>query len=57
MSSTLEATRPAGQTKKFSKGERYIPHGSERAGKWYPAEDESKPKTVRFDTPRDFEAS
>ncbi len=49
MSATLEAARPAGQTKKFSKGERHIPHASERAGKWYPAEDESKPKTVRFD--------
>lgn len=34
-------------TKKFQKGERQIPAASEKAQKYYPAEDESHPKKVR----------
>ncbi|KAI1208818.1 ribosomal protein L6e-domain-containing protein [Annulohypoxylon truncatum] len=33
--------------KKFGKSTREVPHPSQRAQKWYPAEDEAKPKTVR----------
>lgn len=36
-------------TKKFGKGERTVPHHSKKAQKWYPAEDEAKPKKVRED--------
>lgn len=36
------------QTKKFGKGEREIPHHSQKAKKYYPAEDESKPRKVSF---------
>ncbi|KAL6718108.1 60S ribosomal protein L6 [Lecanora helva] len=35
------------RTKKFGKGERTIPHSSQKAKKFYPAEDESKPRKVR----------
>jgi len=35
------------QTKKFGGGERTVPHHSEKASKYYPAEDLKKPKTVR----------
>jgi hypothetical protein len=35
-------------TKKFGSGERTIPHHSEKAPKYYPAEDVAKPKTVRI---------
>lgn len=38
------------QTKKFGKGEREIPHHSQKAKKYYPAEDESKPRKVSFST-------
>jgi hypothetical protein len=34
------------QTKKFGKGERTIPHYSQKAQKWYPVDDESQPKKV-----------
>lgn len=34
------------QTKKFGKGEREIPHHSQKAKRYYPAEDESKPRKV-----------
>jgi len=37
---------PAPQTKKFGKGERKVPHHSDKAPKFYPAEDAPKPKTV-----------
>lgn len=40
--------QPASKTKKFGKGEREIPHHTQKAKKFYPAEDESKPKKVRF---------
>ncbi|GAM41530.1 60S ribosomal protein [Talaromyces pinophilus] len=35
------------QTKKFGKGERTIPHHSQKAQKWYPVDDEAQPKKVR----------
>ncbi|KAL8738206.1 MAG: hypothetical protein Q9181_000977 [Wetmoreana brouardii] len=47
MSAQKPSEQPANQTKKFGKGERVIPHHSKRAKKFYPAEDESKPKKVR----------
>ncbi|KAK2750526.1 hypothetical protein FQN55_002127 [Onygenales sp. PD_40] len=46
MSATLDA-KSVGQTKKFGKGERTIPHASQKAQKWYPTEDEPQPKKVR----------
>ncbi|XXG94651.1 hypothetical protein Hte_000908 [Hypoxylon texense] len=33
--------------KKFGKSTREVPHPSQKAQKWYPAEDDAKPKTVR----------
>ena len=48
MSATLEATRPAGHTeKKFGKSTRQVPHHTQKAKKWYPAEDEVQQKKVR----------
>ncbi|KAL3427809.1 ribosomal protein L6e [Phlyctema vagabunda] len=47
MSATLEATRPAGQKKTFGKSTREVPHHSQKAKKWYPAEDEVQHKKVR----------
>jgi len=38
---------PEAKTKKFGSGERKIPHHTEKAPKYYPAEDVAKPKTVR----------
>ena len=38
-------TKPT--TQKFSKGERSIPHHSQKASKYYPAEDVAVPKKVR----------
>lgn len=35
------------KTKKFGSGERSIPHHSEKAPKYYPAEDVAQPKKVR----------
>jgi large subunit ribosomal protein L6e len=35
-----------GQTKKFGKGERTVPHPNQKAQKWYPVEDEPQPKKV-----------
>ncbi|PVI03163.1 60S ribosomal protein L6-B [Periconia macrospinosa] len=35
------------QTKKFAKGERTIPHPSQKASKFYPAEDSQVPKKAR----------
>jgi hypothetical protein len=46
MSATLEATRPAGQKKTFGKSTREVPHHTQKAKKWYPAEDEVQPKKV-----------
>ncbi|KAI1143431.1 ribosomal protein L6e-domain-containing protein [Hypoxylon sp. FL0543] len=39
-------SQPATQ-KTFGKSTREVPHPSQKAQKWYPAEDEPKPKTVR----------
>ncbi|KAI9864939.1 MAG: hypothetical protein M1813_002710 [Trichoglossum hirsutum] len=47
MSATSKATRPTVSKKKFGKGEREIPHHTQKAKKWYPTEDESQPKKVR----------
>ncbi|PBP22079.1 putative 60S ribosomal protein L6-B [Diplocarpon rosae] len=56
MSAVLEATRPAGQTKTFGKSTREVPHHSQKARKFYPAEDEPVAKkvrkTIRPSTPR-----
>jgi len=46
MSATLEATRPAGQKKTFGKSTREVPHHTQKAKKWYPAEDEVVAKKV-----------
>lgn len=48
MSTKQEAGKVESKTKKFGKGERTIPHSSQKAKKFYPAEDESKPKKVRI---------
>ena len=37
---------PEAKTKKFGAGERKIPHHSEKASKYYPAEDDKQKKTV-----------
>nr|CAE76504.1 probable ribosomal protein L6.e.B, cytosolic [Neurospora crassa] len=37
----------APQTKTFGKATRTVPHSSEKAQKWYPAEDEAQPRKVR----------
>lgn len=37
-------------TKKFGKSTREVPAPSERASKWYPAEDDSAPKKVSLAT-------
>jgi len=56
MSAVLEASRPAGQTKTFGKSTREVPHHTQKAKKWYPAEDEAQPKkvrkSIRVSTPR-----
>ncbi|KAK5163825.1 ribosomal protein L6e-domain-containing protein [Cryomyces antarcticus] len=44
---STQQEQPAGTTKKFGKGEREVPHHSQKAPKYYPAEDESKPKKAR----------
>jgi len=45
MAATQEDTKPT--TQKFSKGERSIPHHSQKASKYYPAEDVAVPKKAR----------
>ncbi|KAL9101902.1 MAG: hypothetical protein Q9163_002897 [Psora crenata] len=47
MSSTKDASKPEHKTKKFAKGERTIPHHSQKAKKFYPAEADAKPRKVR----------
>ena len=44
MSATLEAT--TSQRKKFQGEDRHVPHHSQKAKKYYPAEDERKPRKV-----------
>ena len=46
MSAKTSSTDAAHKTKKFGKGERTIPHHTQKAKKYYPAEDESRPKKV-----------
>ncbi|KAK3383373.1 ribosomal protein L6e-domain-containing protein [Lasiosphaeria ovina] len=41
----MSSTAPT--TKTFGKSSRTVPHHSEKAQKWYPAEDESKPRQIR----------
>lgn len=36
------------ETKKFGKSERSVPHHSEKAQKWYPAEDDAQARKVRL---------
>ncbi|KAF7513394.1 hypothetical protein GJ744_009815 [Endocarpon pusillum] len=48
MSAALEAnSQHQAQTKKFGKQERTVPHQSQKASKWYPAEDQKQPKKAR----------
>lgn len=46
MSAASEANKTGPQTKKFQKGERTVPHHSQKAKKWYPVDDEKQPKKV-----------
>lgn len=48
MSAQKPSDSPASKTKKFGKGEREVPHHTQKAKKFYPAEDESKPRKVRL---------
>ena len=41
-------TMSAPTTKTFGKSTRSVPHATEKAQKWYPAEDEAKPRKVRW---------
>lgn len=47
MSAKQEVPKVEHKTKKFGKSERSIPHHTQKAKKFYPAEDEAKPKKVR----------
>lgn len=44
--SIIKMSEPKPTTKKFGKGERTVPHYLVKASKYYPAEEEKKPKTV-----------
>ena len=46
MSTKQDAGKSEPKTKKFGKGERTLPHHTQKAKKFYPVEDESKPKKV-----------
>lgn len=48
MSAKQASSELASQTKKFGKGDREIPHHSQKAQKYYPVEDENQHKKVRF---------
>ena len=50
MSAKQEASKAEHTTKRFGKSERKVPHHTQKAKKFYPAEDESKPKKVRWIT-------
>jgi len=45
--SASSAAAPAAQKKTFGKSTREVPHHTQKAQKWYPAEDEYQPKKVR----------
>ncbi|KAL2051747.1 hypothetical protein ABVK25_007903 [Lepraria finkii] len=47
MSAKQEASKTEHKTKKFGKTERKIPHHTQKAKKFYPTEDEAKPRKVR----------
>lgn len=47
MSAKQDATKAEHKTKKFGNSERSIPHHTQKAKLFYPAEDEAKPKKVR----------
>lgn len=47
MSAKQEASKTEHKTKKFGKTERKIPHHTQKAKKFYPAEDDAKPRKVR----------
>lgn len=49
-SSKMSATQES-QKKTFGKSTREIPHHSQKASKWYPAEDEAQHKKVRYKSP------
>ncbi len=51
MSAKQEGSKAEHKTKKFGKSERSIPHHTQKAKKFYPAEDEAKPKKVRDVSP------
>jgi large subunit ribosomal protein L6e len=40
------ASAAAPKTKKFGSSTRTVPHHSQKASKWYPAEDDATPKKV-----------
>ena len=46
MSSTKSAGKTEHKTKKFGKSERTVPHHTQKAKKFYPAEDDIKPRKV-----------
>ena len=46
MASSKTDSKSEPKTKKFGKGERTVPHSSQKAKKFYPAEDEAKPRKV-----------
>ncbi|KAI9842783.1 MAG: 60S ribosomal protein L9 [Thelocarpon superellum] len=47
MSSKQGTAAQSSTKKKFGKGQREVPHHTQKAKKWYPAEDETQLKTVR----------
>ena len=51
MSAKQDSTKAEHKTKKFGKSDRSIPHHTQKAKKFYPAEDEVKPKKVREAVP------
>lgn len=54
MSAALESkSQHEPQTKKFGKQERTVPHKSQKASKWYPAEDQKQPRKVSHISPKD----
>ena len=46
MSTSKSASKEEHKVKKLGKGERSVPHHTQKAKKFYPAEDEAKPKKV-----------
>jgi large subunit ribosomal protein L6e len=46
MPAKAETTKQASASKKIGSSTREVPHHTEKAKKWYPAEDEPTPKKV-----------